>query len=60
MAETRSLLVGRGSHLPHTTMLRSLLLLLLPLLATGDIIKSQSFAAPFTDVDRNGQFTVPG
>jgi hypothetical protein len=41
-------------------MLRSLLLLLLPLLATGDIIKSQSFAAPFTDVDRHGQFTVPG
>lgn len=40
-------------------MLRLLVALALLTLAAGDLIKSQSFAAPFTEVDRNGQYIVP-
>ncbi len=34
--------------------------LLLPLFAVAELVPSNSFAAPFTDYDRQGKFTVPG
>jgi len=46
----------------HRSMALQLILLTALLCAIhvhSDLIKGQSFIAPFTEVDRNGQFTVP-